>query len=280
MKSQQVSQQSFHPVAAASDTQLIQFLSELLDELNIRHTLNLESIIRATQQWRRKPGQERWEMVDLQLSEEKHQEVLDKLSKLNLVKEIKPESRHFEYALVLGATVPRMERRLMHLARLWQEGIRFNQLIFLVGQRKLTEGVDKVDHLISKSSNQTLLPSALKTETDGSKLVYQALEIPEAMRERPVLFVDSPDVWTGEEWRRANTRDTIEYWLKQSPVSGTTLVLSDQPHALYQLEVVRQALGNRFVPEVAAKEADTDTRIILYLDALALWLHNLKQSID
>lgn len=110
-------------------------LATLMDEAGIPHSYSLESLISASQQWRRQPGQERWEMQDLPLTPNQHKAVMDHLKTLNLVQELLPSSSNYEYSLVLGATVPGMERRLNHLARLWQEGIRFNKIVFLVGQR-------------------------------------------------------------------------------------------------------------------------------------------------
>ena len=260
-------------------------LSTLMDEVGVSHSDSLESLISASQQWRRLPGQERWEMQDLPLAPDKHEAVMDHLKALNLVDELLPSSEHYEYTLLLGATVPRMERRLNHLAKLWQNGVRFNQIVFLVGQRPLNDGIDKVDNLVASSMGKQAQGKSAEaarpiTETEGAIQLFDAMNLPKAMKQRPVEFIDSPRIWKQNHWQRANTRDTLIRWMKNSPAPGKTLVISDQPHAHYQLEVVKQELPEAFKPEVAAQSADEDTRIILYLDALALWLHNLQQRLN
>lgn len=260
-------------------------LAALMDEVGIPHSCSLESLIAATQQWRRKPGEERWEMQDMPLTPDQHEAVMNHLKTLNLVQELLPSSTNYEYALVLGATVPGMKRRLNHLSRLWLEGIRFNKIVFLVGQRPLKKGIDNIDGLLANTiGHQAQGKSAHDarpiTETEGAVQLFATMELPVEMKKLPVEFIDPPRVWKRSHWQRANTRDTLIEWLKTSPAPGRTLVISDQPHAHYQLEVVKQELPEAFQPELTAQTADKQTRIILYLDALALWLYNLQLRIN
>ncbi|WP_422132458.1 hypothetical protein [Endozoicomonas sp. ALD040] len=260
-------------------------LATLMDEVGISHTNSLDSLIIASQQWRRQPGQERWEMKDLPLTPDQHLAVMGHLKALNFVQELLPSSTNYEYSLVLGATVPGMERRLNHLAKLWQEGVRFNKIVFLVGQRPLKEGIDNIDSLVANSIGEQARGKGARTarpitETEGAMQLFATMKLPGEMKKLPTEFVDSPRVWKQNHWQRANTRDTLIQWMKAAPTPGRTLVISDQPHAHYQLEVVKQELPDAFQPEVTAQTADEGTRIILYLDALALWLHNLQSQIN
>ncbi|KEQ14941.1 hypothetical protein GZ77_11885 [Endozoicomonas montiporae] len=279
------------PLSPIHSDELINTLSSLLDELDVPHSLDLDSITNAAQRWRRKPGQERWEMPDIKLDDEQHQKVMAHLKKIGLVDELKPSSKHFEYALLLGATVPRMETRLKQLVKLWHEGVRFNQIVFLVAQRPLIAGIDQVDTLISRVIGKGAPESAQKnarpqTETEGARMVFEATEMPEAMRKIPVIYIDTPRYWNENYWQRANTRDTLKKWIQEyktpdgKPAGGKTLVVSDQPHALYQHEVVRQELPESFKTEVTGEKAADETRTAIYLDALALWLHNLQKRVS
>ena len=271
--------------------ELINSLSSLLDELDVPHSMDLNSIINASQRWRRKPDQERWEMPDIKLDFQKQQKVMAHLHKIGLVDELKPASQHFEYALLLGATVPRMEIRLNQLVKLWHEGVRFNQIVFLVGQRPLTAGIDQVDSLIDRVIGKNAPEKARKnarpqTETEGARLVFTMTRMPDEMRRLPVIYIDTPRYWQDTYWQRANTRDTLERWLQEykapngKPAGGKALVVSDQPHALYQHEVVRQALPETFTTEITGGAAGSETRTVIFLDALALWLHNLQKRVS
>ncbi|KEI70475.1 hypothetical protein [Endozoicomonas elysicola] len=256
-------------------------LDSLLNELNIPHDATLESMISASQVWRRKPGQERWELPELGISKSKEHKVFELLEKLRLTSPAEPLSKQYDYALLLGATAPGIKRRLDYLAYWWNQGVRFKRLIYLVGQRPLNPGIDYLEILISKTDkpgNKKLDPYPF-TETEAAKMLHQLAPIPEAMRALPVEFIDTPRNWRNGLWHRPNTRDTLKYWAKENPSPGTVLVISDQPHGIYQKEVVRQELSGSFSVDLAAGPADSTVTLPIYLDALALWLHNLKPFI-
>ncbi|WP_257265952.1 hypothetical protein [Endozoicomonas sp. ONNA2] len=252
-------------------------LDELLTELRIDHAPTLESMIDSSQIWRRKPGQERWELPALDISTGKEYRLFDLLEKLGLIGPVAPLTKQYDYALLLGATAPGMKSRLDYLADWWRQGVRFKRLIFLVGQRPLTPGADYLDILITKSEKKKLDPLPF-TETEAAIMLHQLVSMPEAMRALPVEFIDTPRNWKSGLWHRPNTRDTIRHWLKTVPLPGTALVISDQPHGLYQKEVVKQELPG-FTIDLAAGPANPATTVPIYLDALALWLHNLKPFI-
>ena len=258
-------------------------LSDLLGTFNIPHKQTLDSMALAAQKWRRKPGQERWELPEVKLNSQERSMVMNYLDQLGLIQELVPNHSQYDYALVLGATVPRMKRRLNHLSALWKKGVRVKKIVFLVGQRPLSEDIDQVETLIKETFDKPVPVEKMEqvrplTEAEGARLVYESTKLPKAMRRVSVEFVDTPRRWQQDHWQRANTRDTLEHWLAQQPAPGTTLVLSDQPHANYQSEVVRQALPDDFQINLAAQAANPDTQVSIYLDALALWLHNLQKQ--
>lgn len=252
-------------------------LDELLTELRISHAPTLESMIDTSQIWRRKPGQERWELPGLDISTNKRYRVFDLLEKLGLTSPIAPLTKQYDYALLLGATAPGMKRRLDYLADWWRQGVRFKRLIFLVGQRPLTPGADYLDILTRKPDKKNLDPLPF-TETEAAIMLHQLVPMPEAMRALPVEFIDTPRNWRSGFWHRPNTRDTLKHWVKSGPLPGAALVISEQPHGVYQKEVVRQELPG-FAIDLAAGPADPATTLPIYLDALALWLYNLKPVI-
>lgn len=279
------SQETQNTVSNAAS--LTDSLSALFDELDIPHTKTFDAMVDASQRWRRRSGQERWEMPDIKLNQQQQLRVLAHLAKLGLINELHPISQQFEYALLLGATVPRMEHRLNQLIKLWKEGVRFNQIIVLAGQRPLAADIDQVEALINRIIGEDTQGEARTiarplTETEAARLLFKVTNMPADMGQVPVVFIDTPKLWQQDHWQRPCTRDTLKKWIGTStpetgaPKSGKTLIVSDQPHALYQQEVVRQELPDSFTTEVTAQQAGADTRVAIYLDALALWLHNLQ----
>lgn len=291
MNSQSLYSASAQPLSPIHKDDLVTSLSLLLDELGVPHSQDLNAICNASQRWRRKPDQERWEIQDIKMDDQRHQKVMALLEKLGLVNELKPSPQQYEYALLLGATIPRMEARLNQLVKLWNEGTRFNQIIFLVAQRPLTADIDQVDTLIGRmigkeASEKERQNARPQTETEGALMVFKATNMPDDMRKIPVLYIDTPRYWHNDHWQRANTRDTLKKWMEEykapagKPAGGKTLVVSDQPHSLYQHEVVRQELPDIFETKVTGEKARDNTRVVIYLDALALWLHNLQKRLS
>ena len=268
----------FYPFSSHSDQEsLTRELDSLLNTLKIPHNQDLNNMIDASQVWRRAHDQERWQLKDLNIDQKTHDKALAHLERLDLIKEIKPLHSTYDYALLLGATVPRMQKRLNHLVNLWETGTRFHKIIFLVGIRPLVPEVDKIQQLtITTVGNAPHKDAFPITELEGAEMIFHSTPMPEAMRQLPVEYISTPRRWEGNRWQRANTRETTKTWSKTNPASGSALVMSEQPSAHYQMEVIRQELSAGFTVDLAARPAAPDTRLVILLDALALWLHNAK----
>ena len=277
---------SAHALAAdqALSQQQLETLSALLSATGTPHKKEFDSIVDATQRWRRKPDQERWEVADLKLSNEQKKKVMGYLEALGLINQLKPDRTHFDYALVLGGTAPRMKGRFQHLIKLWNEGVRFNQIIFLSGQRPTLDDIDQTEMLVadvigSDASEDKKRKARPVTEKEAAEMVYMSTEMPEAMRNIKVDFFSTDRFWLVDRWQRGNTRDSIKNWAASHPKPGSALIVSNQPHLLYQQEVIRQELPKGFTTEATAQQSNTDGQLIMYLDALALWLHNLQTRV-
>ena len=272
----------FLPESTLAEQQaLVNQLDALLNTLEVPHKKDFDSMVAASQRWRRTPNQERWELPDIPIDQARHVQVISQLRDLGLIDEAIPSRKEFDYVLLLGATVPRMQRRLEQLVKLWQKGVRYQQLVFLVGQRELNPDIDQVEALVTQTVGYMVKPDSYpRTETEGAVMLFQSTGMMPDMKARPARFVDSPRKWNQTYWQRPNTRDTLKSWMAEKPVPGSVLVISDQPHGLYQLEVTRQELTDEFSIELTAQAADKNTRLAVYLDALALWLHNLKERLN
>ena len=270
----------FISIEVLSDRQeLVKQLDSLLTTLRIPHKSDFSSMIDASQTWRRAPGQERWQLPDIKIDSASEVKAINLLREIGLIDELIPSRKKFDYVLLLGATIPRMQQRLEHLARLWQSGVRYKQLVFLTGQRPLTPEIDKVDELIANTSGHLATKdSSPATESEAAVMLFQSTPLMPDMRAVPVIFMESPRQWLQTYWQRPNTRDTLKTWLRKNPEAGSVLVMSEQPSAYYQQEVVRQELPETFSVDIAARAAAPKTRLAILLDALALWLHNMQNA--
>jgi len=229
----------------------------------LTHTLEIaeeEDLIAATQkQWLRKKGQERWEMDEL--SPEKRQFVLDWTKEQGLFAAWHPSVDHYDKAIILGASTPCMEQRLSYLKELWEQGIRFEEIVWLVGDRPLDP---RVDTLFSDCPH----------ETAAAHLLWEKASLPSEVRKLPVQFIASP--MQGN--KRPTTDDTILDWLKTSPAPCTTLFVSSQPFCGYQFAAIKMLLPDTISFDVAGPSLDLEDypaapAAAILLDSIARWLY-------
>ena len=188
---------------------------------------NADIIVETQKHWLRKAGQERWELTEL--SPEQRIFVLDWAEKQGLFSPWKPASDAYDKALILGATTSRMQMRLDYLKELWFQGTRFNEIVWLTGDRPLDK---RVDSLTDRCSN----------ESQAAHILWEETNLPEDMRKLPVIFIAVPMKTEGSALKRPNTDDTIVAWLKTNPEPCIALFVSDQPFCGYQFSAIKTCL--------------------------------------
>lgn len=259
----------------------------LLDELNVKHDGTLKSIVEVTQkEWLRASGKERWDMQEKY--QDKREVLFSYFKKLGLIDQIKPRSKKYDYALMLGATLPRVRDRLSYLANLWDDGVRFNKIIFLGGQRPLEDKFENKEKLLDTNnpylpfaSNWSLNGELPKTETEMMKFVFDQSNLPEEMKKLDIVFVDAPMKQKEDgSLKRPTTEDTILDWLKTNPRRGSCIAISNQPYVSYQDSILKTHLSKEFYLETVGKALDNNSdRMTMILDNLARYLYQEKYRI-
>lgn len=232
-------------------------LQQLTAELNIPNDADLVEV--TQKQWLRKPGQERWEMSEV--SAEKRQFILNWAQKVGLFSEWTPSFSKYDQALVLGATTSCMQKRFNYLKALWISGTRFDQIVWLTGDRPLDPRVDG-------------LTDQCKTESDAAIYIHQNTELPQEMRALPVRFVAVPMKGTAPNLQRPNTKDTLIAWIDQTPSPCTALFISDQPFCGYQFAIVRGCVP--FPCDMAGPKVEDlshPAAAAIILDTVARWIY-------
>jgi hypothetical protein len=231
-------------------------LLALLELLEVPHNGTLTSIVEATQErWLRKSATERWQLSELY--PDKKEKALALLSQIECVDAVVPMESHYRYALILGGPLERAKIRIQHLVALWEQGIRFDEVVLLTGNRTIDPNFERID------------PS-IKNETELMELLYKITPMPEAMRKVRVTVADAPKHADGA---RPNTADTVYAWLKLKPQLGSCLAVSCQPFAGYHDSVLKTYLPQEFLVETVAAAAPGKTLLAMYLDNLARWLY-------
>lgn len=230
-------------------------LCELATALDIPTDADL--ITETQKRWLRKPGQERWEM--LELPSEQKRFVVHWAEKEGLYSPWAPSDSTYDKALILGTTVPLMQKRLNYLKELWEQGIRFKEVVWLTGERPLDPQMDG-------------LSTHYNNESEAARYLWQESSLPNEMRHLPTVFISLPMKGS----KRPNTEDTIVAWLQSEKEPSKTLFISDQPFNGYQFAVVKTNLPETFTFDLAGPGVDPHSHpaaAAITLDSVARWIY-------
>ena len=263
-------------------------LTGLMQSLDLPPVSTWEDAKNTFSRYARKPGQERWELPALSFSREQTERIKQDLKELGFISATVPKKTTYDYAIVLGAAMPTMIARFNYLIAQWQAGVRFKQLVFLTGQRPLVEKADDFQRQILVWARTGLnikwtdknLP---QSESEAARIIYATGALPEELRKVPVIFNSAPRQWLADAhaWQRPSTITTINSWLKQeNPTHGSVLIVSSQPSALYQDQVFRNTLPEKFALDTIALECHKSVSLPVMLDAVWLWLKNKVCGIE
>lgn len=236
-------------------------LAELATALNIPADADL--IAETQKQWLRKPGQERWEMAELSSSQRHF--VLNWAKQQGFFEVWKPLYQSYDKALILGATTSCMQMRLDFLKALWNEGIHFQEIVWLTGDRPLD---DRIDGLTDRCKN----------ESEAARILWEETDLPVEMRSKPVTFIAVPMKQEGSFLKRPNTEDTIVAWLRNSPKPNfcKALFVSNQPFCGYQFAVIKATLPEQYEFDLVGQEVDPmshPSAAAIILDSIARWIY-------
>ncbi|MGB7977828.1 MAG: hypothetical protein WCF19_01550 [Chlamydiales bacterium] len=234
-------------------------LSQLAFALDIPQDADL--VVETQKHWLRKPYQERWDIAEL--SSDQRLFVLKWATEQGLFAPWKPVSETYDKALILGATTSRMQMRLDYLEQLWNEGTRFNEIVWLTGDRPLDPRVDE-------------LTDRCRNESEAAHILWEETDLPEEMRSLPVVFVAVPMKMEGSSLKRPNTEDTIIAWMKLYPEPCKALFVSDQPFCGYQFAIIKATLPNAFLFDLVGQGVDPTAHpaaAAITLDSIARWIY-------
>lgn len=250
---------AIHPVIEAAP-----LIDHVLEENSIRELISIcktpqeGSLLETTQKyWLRNPNQERWEMTEI--NPEQRSLVIDWAQRNGFFFEWTPSQSQYDKALVLGSTTYNMQERFDYLKKLWLRGIRFQEIVWLTGERPLMP------------SSETLPPGCL-TESDAARYIHEHTDLPPEMRALPVRFVAVPMKGSA----RPNTKDTIIAWGETHPPACLALFISSQPFCGYQFAVIKGSVPSEVMFDVAGQGVANPSHpagAAIVLDTVTRWLY-------
>lgn len=239
-------------------------------------------------------GKERRDLVDTELQQLQLKQVEAIAHKMGIFNPKPPRFNHYNYGICLGAFLETVRIRLAMLVDLWKQGVRFDTLVFLSGERDLRKNEGDIEAMSElchpKSSPLTIkknwkLPaeSPYASEYDMVRLVWDQTEIPEDMAEAlkgKVIFVNAS---RGDK-PRASTYDTYKVWLQEYQPPGGTLLVPNHPYIWPLQDLIgKNVLGNAFILDTVTPEKDLfgyDRKnfVSLFHDTIAKCLYELSRS--
>lgn len=218
---------------------------------------------------------ERWEEQTTHFENLKPK-LMPLLEDLGFVNDTSSHFKTYQGAIIHGALLSTVRRRIHTLIQEWEQGVRFPHLYFLGGDRPLNPEYENTNTL--KSSKTP------KTESEMMELVWEQSNVPlEIKNQVDVHFISAPmkiDPKT-KQLQRPNTDDTVEMWLKATPPHGRYLAVSNAPYTNRQDLVIRTIAPNDYTFDTIGPAANKQERVIIFLDELArliFQLHKLSKK--
>lgn len=236
-------------------------LKQLLKVMEVPHNGTLPSIMEATQKsWARPAGKEIWH-IENNLSETQAKAVMEFCSKNRFFTEILPAKKSYDYAVLHGATVATMRKRIAFLEKIAKSGVEFKQVVLLSGARPLDPEIETI-------------PEGCKTEGDVMEYLWKAHPL---SKQVPWKHFEAPMVTVfGSKVRRPTTVDTYLLWLSTKPKAGSCFMVSSQPYCHHQHFIAEALMPKEFTFETVGSGVDPATQNpAAMLDKIALCIYVL-----
>ncbi|NQY41929.1 MAG: hypothetical protein HRT87_01080 [Legionellales bacterium] len=240
-------------------------LKNLLKEENLDYS-SYPGILKTTQSnWLRNVNKERWDINHS--STNKYEEYF---RNLGMIEPVYPTDDNFTYAVLLGATVPSMIKRMEFLKTLLQEyQITFKKLVILTGAREL-HPIGDFDKMGEHEYAEQI--KLLKTEVEAARWLADEIFVKTKLIKLDKIQIVNATDFSGS---RPTTDDTIRTWLKSNPAPGRILAISHQPYVGRQGAVLQSLLPEGFRVEVVGFGKSSEVGESVLFDSLARWIYQL-----
>lgn len=230
--------------------------NDLAQAADVLHNATQDAMIR------RPKGVERADCDEPEAFRRKREGLMQALQEAGMTDAVKPRQKYYDHVVVLGATEHEVDKRLDHLRELWDQGVRFGKIHLLGSERSLRQGDEPSQGKRGENGHTT------RSEMDMMENRYYAKAAgwPKEMQAVRVFEVNTYNKPNGE---RANTKDTIESWVKTHPAKGDVLVISSQPHVRYQDAAVKSALPKGYSVDSVGPDAPYDMKVSVGMDSIA-----------
>lgn len=254
-------------------------LLRLLERLGVQHDGTLKGIRDSTQAAWYQAGKLRAEIKDQMEVGQLRNDCLGPLAALGFLREAEAPETSYSYALVLGATVVAVRKRLAFLRDEWERGVRFREIVLLGSERALLPDKEGMDVLYNPQNAELPFPedraktaeTPPRNEIEMMVAVYKQPDFPWTSRGITATAIHA----TG----KANTSDTVQVWLQEEqPEPGACLAVSSQPFVSFQQVVIGNELPEGFTVTGVGPLANPSLPLATFLDNVAKLIYELARA--
>lgn len=271
------------------DGHVVKPLLEFLTLFGIKHQGTLKSIHLAMQEhFIRKPGLERWDLVDTTADTKVRTSALKLLKNMDMVDAIPHFKVNADYFILFGSTVPIVEMRFNDFLKQYNAGtLQCKNIVFLGGTRRLQpseiERMKVISSVIFASFIKELnKQEAELTEADMLHFMWK-VKAPSGLKynfqeRKNLYFVKSTNITTANQ--RPGATDTIRTWLREYiPTPGSCHANVEKPYAIRIEKALRHELEKYSRELITIKKhfsitwnspaSESDLLLSVYKDELA-----------
>lgn len=181
----------------------------------------------------RKANQERWEVNG---SEWMNKVSIDNLH-LQVIEEIKPNTRRADILCILGSTMPNMLKRLNYARLLIEKGLEIKEVILLSGERYANP---KVDDKIEEVANYLNIDEINQvTEAHLIKYIFEKSSLNGSYA---VTLINTPRNNLPRPTTQTTMIDFVKWYKDQNRTDKDVIFISSQPNIKYQEAIISQIL--------------------------------------
>lgn len=206
-------------------------LRVLLNETHIPYEMNrpaveaLSQLVRATQNkktgWLRSGERWEWEHYDNVVTPNNVNPILAELDRLDMIHGVNPQKKSYDQVVILGALASTVQERIGFMIHLWNQGIRWNTLVFLASERPIAMNTPEKD-----LKADVIRSGYPPTEYGVMRYIVDHMSLPNELRALPQLWVNTP---TPPSKKRADTEDSFDAWFDR-PACHVVLGHPELPH--------------------------------------------------
>lgn len=189
----------------------------------------------------RKIGQERWQQTLPEWMRHNQSNIKNILTQLKFTTDKKPRRQEYDLMVVLGATAPTMQKRLVYSKTLIEQNespIKIKELLLLTGERTATSAGDTEEHIKQTAHAQNISINQLQ-EQHLMRELYKKCKGNGKFSTIPAIFLNA---FKSTSKPRADLEDTllalIQWLTDHKPTVNSILFVSNAPHINPQQETI------------------------------------------